>query len=102
MRTDADRSAAASRDRDAARLSPLKHRDLNPLGRHSFTAGVPAAGALRPLRDRDAPEPDEDGDGNRQDRSGRPGRCRAVPVSGRPDPCGTPSWMRLSRRTRRR
>lgn len=30
------------------------------LGRYSFTAGVPAAGALRPLRDPDAPDLDED------------------------------------------
>jgi hypothetical protein len=30
------------------------------LSRYSFTASVPAAGALRPLRDPDAPELDED------------------------------------------
>jgi hypothetical protein len=30
------------------------------LGRYSFTASTPAAGALRPLRDPDAPELDED------------------------------------------
>jgi hypothetical protein len=30
------------------------------MGRYSFTASVPAAGALRPLRDPDAPELDED------------------------------------------
>lgn len=48
------------RDEDVARLSPLKHRNLNLLGRYSFTARVPAAGALRPLRDPDAPELDED------------------------------------------
>ncbi|MER6723068.1 hypothetical protein [Streptomyces halstedii] len=53
------------RDEDLARLSPLKHRNLNPLGRCSFTASVPAAGALRPLRDPDAPELDEDDDGQR-------------------------------------
>jgi hypothetical protein len=29
------------------------------LGRYSFTATVPTAGALRPLRDPDAPEPDD-------------------------------------------
>lgn len=40
------------REEDIARLSPLKHRNLNLLGRYSFTASVPAAGALRPLRDR--------------------------------------------------
>ncbi|MFF8996011.1 Tn3 family transposase [Streptomyces sp. NPDC014983] len=50
------------RDEDIARLSPLKHRNLNLLGRYSFTASVPAAGALRPLRDPDGPELDEDDD----------------------------------------
>ncbi|MFD8787491.1 hypothetical protein [Kitasatospora sp. NPDC059599] len=29
---------------------------------HSFTAGVPSAGALRPLRGPDAPEPVEGGE----------------------------------------
>ncbi|WSA74132.1 transposase [Streptomyces sp. NBC_01799] len=47
-------------DEDVARVSPLKHANLNVLGRYSFTAGVPAAGALRPLRDPDALEPDAD------------------------------------------
>ncbi|MFI8952626.1 hypothetical protein ACIGO6_39930 [Streptomyces sp. NPDC053750] len=42
--------------------SPLKHRNLNLLGRYSFTASTPAAGALRPLRDPDALELDEDED----------------------------------------
>ena len=51
------------RDEDIARLSPLKHCNLNLLGRYSFTASTPAAGALRPLRDPDAPELDEDDDG---------------------------------------
>ncbi|MFE2322239.1 Tn3 family transposase, partial [Streptomyces sp. NPDC059441] len=51
------------RDEDIARLSPLKHRNLNLLGRYSFTASVPAVGALRPLRDPDAIELDEDDDG---------------------------------------
>ncbi|MFD3780277.1 hypothetical protein [Streptomyces sp. NPDC058612] len=50
-----------------ARLSPLKHRNLNLLGRYSFTASTPAVGALRPLRDPDAPELDEDDDGGGQD-----------------------------------
>jgi hypothetical protein len=50
------------RDEDIARLSPLKHRNLNLLGRYSFTAIFPAAGALRPLRDPDAPELGEDED----------------------------------------
>lgn len=52
------------RDEDIARLSPLKHRNLNLLGRYSFTASVPAAGILRPLRDLDTPELDEDDDGS--------------------------------------
>ncbi|MDO0930085.1 Tn3 family transposase [Streptomyces sp. TG1A-8] len=51
------------REEDIARLSPLKHRNLNLLGRYSFTASVPAAGALRPLRDPDTPELDEDEEG---------------------------------------
>lgn len=43
------------RDEDIARLSPLKHKNLNLnlLGRYSFTASVPAAGpapAARPGR----------------------------------------------------
>ncbi|WDT60271.1 Tn3 family transposase [Streptomyces sp. G7(2002)] len=54
------------RDEDIARLSPLKHRNLNLLGRYSFTASTPAAGALRPLRDPDAPELDEDDDGGQE------------------------------------
>ncbi|WSU86688.1 transposase (plasmid) [Streptomyces globisporus] len=51
------------RDEGIARLSPLKHRNLNLPGRYSFTASVPAVGALRPLRDPDTPELDEDDDG---------------------------------------
>lgn len=51
------------REEDIARLSPLKHRNLNLLGRYSFTSSVPAAGALRPPRDPEAPELDEDDDG---------------------------------------
>ncbi len=38
----------------------ITHKNLNLLGRYSFTASVPSAGALRPLRDPDAPELDED------------------------------------------
>ncbi|MEE1735575.1 Tn3 family transposase [Streptomyces sp. BE147] len=45
------------REKDIARLSPLKHRNLNLLGRYSFTAQVPDAGALRPPREPDAPQP---------------------------------------------
>nr|WP_318199670.1 Tn3 family transposase [Streptomyces sp. SCL15-4] len=48
------------RDEDIARLSPLKHRNLNLLGRYSVTASLPAAGALRPRRDPGTPELDED------------------------------------------
>lgn len=51
------------RDEDIARLSPLKHRNLNVLGRYSFTTSTPAVGALRPLRDPEAPELDDDEDG---------------------------------------
>jgi TnpA family transposase len=50
------------REEDVARLSPLEHRNLNLLGRYSFTASTPAAGGLRPLRDPDAPELDEEED----------------------------------------
>ncbi|GAA3294512.1 hypothetical protein GCM10020295_19200 [Streptomyces cinereospinus] len=50
------------REEDIARLSPLKHRNLHLLGRYGFTASTPAAGALRPLRDPEAPELDEDDD----------------------------------------
>jgi hypothetical protein len=56
----------AIRAEDVARRSPLKHRNLNVLGRYSFTTSVPADGALRPLRDADAPELDEDDDGGRE------------------------------------
>lgn len=48
------------RDEDIARLSPLEHRNLNLLGRYTFPASTPGAGALRPLRDLEAPELDED------------------------------------------
>lgn len=45
-----------------ARLSPLKHKDLNVLSRYGFTASAsaPAGGGLRPLRDPDAAGLDED------------------------------------------
>ncbi|QES46564.1 hypothetical protein DEJ50_00545 [Streptomyces venezuelae] len=45
-------------DVDQIGLTPLR-----ALGRYSFTASTPAVGALRPLRDPDAPERDEDDDG---------------------------------------
>nr|WP_251066663.1 transposase [Streptomyces sp. ISL-36] len=48
------------REEDIARLSPLKHKNLNVLGRYSFTAATPAGGVLRPLRDLKAPELDDD------------------------------------------
>ncbi|MFD8589991.1 Tn3 family transposase [Streptomyces sp. NPDC059637] len=48
-------------DEDIARLSPLKHKNLNVLGRYSFTPSVPARG-LRPLRDPDAPGLDDEDD----------------------------------------
>ncbi|MGX1541101.1 hypothetical protein [Streptomyces adustus] len=41
----------------------LKHRNLNVLGRYSFTASTPAGGGLRPLRDPDAAGLDDDEDG---------------------------------------
>jgi len=46
------------REEDVARLSPLKHKHLNVLGKYAFTASQPAGG-LGPLRDADggfAPE----------------------------------------------
>ncbi|WSP35878.1 transposase [Streptomyces sp. NBC_01244] len=51
-------------DEDIARLSPLKHKDLNVLGRYSFTASTPDGGGLRPLRDPDVVEFDDDEDGH--------------------------------------
>ena len=38
-------------DEDVARLSPLRHANLNVLGRYTFRASGPAGGGLRPLRD---------------------------------------------------
>lgn len=52
------------RDEDIARLSLLKHKNLNVPGRNSFTPSVPAGG-LRPLRDPDAPGLDDDEDDDR-------------------------------------
>ncbi|WUX47945.1 transposase [Streptomyces sp. NBC_01435] len=48
------------RDEDIARLSPLKHKNLNCSGRYNFTASQPVDG-LRPLRDPDAVDLDDDG-----------------------------------------
>lgn len=44
---------------DVARLSLLKFKNLNVLGRYSFAPSTPPQG-LRPLRDPDASELDED------------------------------------------
>lgn len=43
-------------DEDVARLSPLRHANLNCLVRYSFRATTPAGVSLRPLRD---PAPDD-------------------------------------------
>ncbi|MFF2147611.1 hypothetical protein [Kitasatospora sp. NPDC058190] len=48
-------------DEDVARLSPLKHVNLNVLGRYSFRGSTPAGGLLRPLRD-PAEADEEDGE----------------------------------------
>lgn len=42
------------RDEEHCPPLPLKHRNLDVLGRCSFAASTPAAGDLRPLRDPDA------------------------------------------------
>lgn len=47
-------------DQDVARVSPLKHANLNVLGRYSFRASTPVDGGLRPLRDPGAGGLDED------------------------------------------
>jgi len=47
-------------DENVARLSPLKAKHLNVLGRYTFTSSQPAAG-LRPLRDPDTAV-DDDGE----------------------------------------
>jgi hypothetical protein len=52
------------RAEDLARLSPLKHRNLNLLGRYSFTASTLAAGVR--CATPDAPEVDDDGDGGQE------------------------------------
>ncbi|MEE1844033.1 Tn3 family transposase [Streptomyces sp. JV190] len=48
-------------DEDVARLSPLKAGHLNVLGRYAFTPSQPE-GALRPLRDPDAVDDDDQDD----------------------------------------
>ncbi|MBB4931363.1 hypothetical protein F4561_002183 [Lipingzhangella halophila] len=47
------------------RMSPLKHKNLNVLGRYSFTASQPVKG-LRPLRDLNAVDLDDDDDGQKE------------------------------------
>lgn len=67
----ASAASSARHIADDARLSPLKHRNLNLLGRYSFTAPTPPVGALRPLPDPKASELDEDDDGGgRSERRG--------------------------------
>lgn len=51
-------------DEDVARLSPLKHANLNFLGRYTFRASQPHDGRLRPLRDPILLDLDEDDDGD--------------------------------------
>jgi TnpA family transposase len=53
-------------DEDVARVSPLKHANLNVLGRYSFRSSTPVDGGLRPLRDPGAPKLDEDDDGGQE------------------------------------
>jgi hypothetical protein len=50
------------RDEGIALLAPLKHRNLNVLGRYSFTASTPAGGARCPLRDPDTDLDEDDED----------------------------------------
>ncbi|MFE4674200.1 hypothetical protein [Streptomyces sp. NPDC056721] len=47
-------------DENVARVSPLKHANLNMLGRYSFHASTPVDGGLRPLRAPGAGALDED------------------------------------------
>ncbi len=46
-------------DADLARLSPLGDAHINLLGRYHFPSSLPAGG-LRPLRDPDRPDDEED------------------------------------------
>lgn len=48
---------------DVARLSPLKHANLNCLGRYSFRATVPVGGGLRPLQDPATADTEENEEG---------------------------------------
>ncbi|WP_326593278.1 hypothetical protein [Streptomyces sp. NBC_01294] len=47
---------------DVAWLSPLRHANLNVLGRYSFCVTVPVGGGLRPLRDPGAADLDDEDD----------------------------------------
>ncbi|MGW4965614.1 hypothetical protein ACWEPL_51045 [Nonomuraea sp. NPDC004186] len=47
-------------DEDVARLSPLRHANLNVLGRYSFRPSGPSGGQLRPLREAAEADDDED------------------------------------------
>ncbi len=48
----AEQREHAGLDQDVARLSPLRHANLNVLGRYSFRASSPAGGELRPCATR--------------------------------------------------
>ncbi|PWI43027.1 hypothetical protein CK485_12405 [Streptomyces sp. ICBB 8177] len=50
---------------DVARLFPLKHKYLNRLGCCNFTGSRPIQG-MRPLRDPDAVDLDDDDDGQEE------------------------------------
>lgn len=52
------------KDEDVGRLSPLKDGHINFMGRYQFNFAASGPGeGLRPLRDPDAPELDQDDDG---------------------------------------
>jgi hypothetical protein len=57
--TELRQTGAEVKEEDLARLSPLKAKHLNVLGRYSFTATQPDGG-LRPLRDPDGFDEEED------------------------------------------
>lgn len=79
-----------TKDEDVARLSPLKDRHINFLGRYLFNIKASGPGqGLRPLRDPDAPELDEDDEGE---------ECRDTPVGTGP-PRSRPDAMPVARAT---
>ena len=53
-------------DEEVARLSPLKHANMNFLGHYSFRPSQPGSG-LRPLRDPSAVDPDGEDEGGLDD-----------------------------------